>query len=69
MEPGSESRQEPRPETVAKLNLIYRCRKRELGARLRIEIKNETIEPTKPDLIDMFPKRELGARFRIETRT
>ena len=58
---------------VARLDLIDRCRKREFGARFRIETRNQLhkikIDAARLDLIDKCRKRELGARFRIETRT
>ena len=41
-EPGSKTRPVLRPETSTKLDLIDKCRKRELGAKLKYETRNET---------------------------
>ena len=48
------------------------CRKQELGAKYRIEARNEIqkirIDAARLDLIDRCRKRELGARFRFEVQ-
>ena len=62
----------PRPGTSTKLDLIENCRKRELGARFRIDARSEiqriSIDVARLGLIDRCPKRELGSRFRIDAR-